>query len=129
MISVKRSHAWTSRAKILSRTLRLKYPCRARYLVDNCHVFQSGLIWIHKYTIAIPLKFLLWRRKVASSRKIVVSHTNKQLNGLLKPLLFASVLSSERIGFKDDVIGRIIYFYTTTHHFSKWFSYVRKSLA
>jgi len=31
------------------------------------------------------------------------------------------------LGFKY-CIGRI-YFYPTTHHFSRWFSYARKSLA
>jgi len=44
---------------------------------------------------------------------------------LLKPKLFASVLS-ERIGFERLHWQNI--FYPTTHHFSRWFSYARKSL-
>jgi len=42
MISVKSSNMWTSRAKVLA-CHAWKSPFHARYLVDNCHVLQSGL--------------------------------------------------------------------------------------
>jgi len=45
--------------------------------------------------LLLPLEFLL-RRSEAASRRIL-HHNNKQLDGLVKPKLFVSVLS-QRIG-------------------------------
>ena len=71
--------------------------------------------------LLLPFEFLLWRNQAASRR--ILHHNNKQVNSSVKPKLFDSVLSA--FGLKD-CIGRI-YFYPTTHDFSRWFSYARKS--
>jgi len=44
MISVKSNHEWRHAAKFCNACHAWKSPCHARYLVDNCHVFQSGLL-------------------------------------------------------------------------------------
>ena len=47
--------------------------------------------------LLLPLEFLLWCSQAASRR--MLQNNNKQLDGLVKPKWFASVLS-ERVGFK-----------------------------
>ena len=51
MISVKSIHSRSSRLS------RMKTPYLARYLVDNCHVFQSGLY--EGKSVNIGAKYLL----------------------------------------------------------------------
>ena len=60
-----------ARAKVLSRVSRLKSPYHARYLVDNCHIFQSGIDW--KWIVSWWVSMLLWHKwsKCLSEMKTV----------------------------------------------------------
>jgi len=57
MISVKSCHAITSRGKVFPRISHFNYLCHALYLVDNCHVFQSGVQEPLAYILRLVLTF------------------------------------------------------------------------
>ena len=55
-------------AKLFHACYSEKSPCYARYLVDNCHVFQSGLLLLFR-TFAIRLRW-----KQVSSQMLTFFH-------------------------------------------------------